>query len=450
MMNLCRVSCAGPAIVLVAFSLGGTFAPAQMGGMGSAVPTYADQPLGHWQDLLARHLGKDSVTDKEQCRRAAQALGRFGPGAKEAVPLLVRALQSPSTEVREFAVDALGRIGLEPQTVVPAIVAEADLPPEHINYALLAPFRRLAARALGRYGPAATAAVPVLEKALQNEDPLYRAQAAWALWRISQHPQAIPALRAALKRNESDTAFDAVLAVAEIGAGAKAVAPDLIEALDHPDPDVRRAAASALVPLGASHLEPVAQRLSDGGFQSPAAAAYVLGQFLDELRPRVFYHPLMDAQQLAAATRPVVRLAAPALVRLLAHSDAEVRQTAGQALSQMGLLAAPFLLQSLQSNKETVRPAAIDSLSRLEDYLPNASPVNLGMEVIKARLVPPLLELMKHAEPQVRRAAYRAFAKFSLGAEGKAAAPLLRNALRDQDLAIRRFAFEALQQQGEK
>jgi hypothetical protein len=27
---------------------------------------------------------------------------------------------------------------------------------------------------------------------------------------------------------------------------------------------------------------------------------------------------------------------------------------------------------------------------------------------------------------------------------------LLRSALRDQDLAIRRFAFEALQQQGEK
>jgi HEAT repeat protein len=57
---------------------------------------------------------------------------------------------------------------------------------------------------------------------------------------------------------------------------------------------------------------------------------------------------------------------------------------------------------------------------------------------------------MKHADPQVRRAAYRAFAKFSLGAEGKTAVPLLRGALRDQDLAIRRFAFEALQQQGEK
>ena len=94
----------------------------------------------------------------------------------------------------------------------------------------------------------------------------------------------------------------------------------------------------------------------------------------------------------------------------------------------MGLLAAPFLLQSLQSDRETVRPVSIEALSQLESYLPNASPVNPGMEVIKARLVPPLMELMKHSDPQVRRAAYRAFAKFSLGAEGKTAAPLLRTA----------------------
>ena len=61
-------------------------------------------------------------------------------------------------------------------------------------------------RQLGRFGPEAAAAVPMLEKALQNEDSLYRVQAALALWKILQHPQAIPTLRAALKRNESDTA----------------------------------------------------------------------------------------------------------------------------------------------------------------------------------------------------------------------------------------------------
>jgi len=438
-----RVSLAVAAALLVVLGLRAAPGQAQF---GAALPQYAGKPVSYWHDLLAEHLDKDTDEDKEECRRAAQALGQLGESAKGAIPRLVQALQSPSVEVRGFAVDALGRIRLEPQTVVPAIVAEADLAPGHINYAPLAPFRCLAARALGRFGPDAAAAVPMLERALKNEDPLYRVQAAWALWNIAQHPQAIPMLLAAVKSSDADAGFEAVLALSQLGADAQSAAPDLIQALNHPDADVRRAAASALVPLGVSHLEAVAQRLSQDGFSSPAAAAYVLGQFLDYLRPTVFYHPQMDAQNLAAASRPVVRVAAPALVRLLGHSDPEVRQTAVQSLAQMGLLAAPFLLQSLQGDDAAIRPAAIDALTRLEDHLPETSPANPGMAVITARLIPPLLELMKHSEPQVRRAAYRAFATFSLGAEGRAAEPLLRSALRDQDLVIRRFAFEALQQ----
>ena len=223
------------AALLAALGLGAASAHGQIGG---AVPTtYAGQPLSYWQDLLAQHLGKDSDADKEQCRRAAQALGQLGPGAKEAIPLLVQALQSPSLEVRGFAVDALGRIGLhaqfEAQAAVPAIMAEVDLPKEHINYAPLAAFRRLAARALGRIGLGATAAIPVLEKALQNEDPLYRVQAALALWKITSHPQAVPTLQAVLKLNDSEVVFEAVLALEQIGPNARTAAPDLMAALAH-------------------------------------------------------------------------------------------------------------------------------------------------------------------------------------------------------------------------
>ena len=413
------------------------------------VAQYGGKPVAFWVDLLARHLDGETEADWEECHRAAQALGQIGPPAKEAIPLLVRALQSVSLEVRCFAVDALGRIGLEPETVVPAIVTEADLPRDHINYGPLVPFRRLAARALGRIGSDSPAAMSMLERALQNEDPLYRVQAAWALWQITRHPRTMPTLQAVLKWNDPDAAFEAVLVLTELGDDAKPLAPDLIEALDDPDGDVRRAAAFALVALGTSHLESIAERLSQDGFQWPAAAAYVLGRYFDQLRPTVFYDPQMNAESLAAASRPVVRLAAPALVRLLAHSDLEVRQTAVRSLAQMGLLAAPFLVQSLPSADATGRAAAIDALTRLEDYLPEAIPPNPGMMVITSRLVSPLMELMQHTEPTVRRAAYRAFARFSFGAEGKAAEPLLRAALRDQDLAIRRFAFEALQQWGE-
>lgn len=415
----------------------------------AAAAQYAGQPASHWQNLLAQHLDKETDEDKEECRRAAQALGQIGPPAQAAIPLLVRALQSPAVEVRGFAVDALGRIGQQPESVVPAIVAEADLPPAHINYAPLAPFRCLAARALGRLGPKAVAAVPMLERALQNEDPLYRVQAAWALWEIAQHPQALPTLRAVLKQTDSEAAFGAALALAQLDDAAPSAAADLIEALDHPDADVRRAAASALVALGGSDWETVAARLLQGEFRAPAAAAYVLGQFLDRQRQTVFYAPELDAQQLAAAARPAVRAAAPALVRLLEDPDPEVRQTAVQSLARMGLLAAPFLLPRLDSANVAVCAAASDALTRMEDYLPETTTPNAGMALIMTRLIPPLLALMEHASPDVRRAAYRAFAKISWGAEARAAEPLLRKALRDQDLAIRRFAFEALQQLGE-
>ena len=50
----------------------------------------------------------------------------------------------------------------------------------------------------------------------------------------------------------------------------------------------------------------------------------------------------------------------------------------------MGLLAAPFVLPTLTSGDATVRPVAIETLTRLETYLPSVSPVNPGMEVIKA------------------------------------------------------------------
>ncbi len=445
------MSLLGPAALLATLGLGTASAPAQIGG---AVPRYAGQTISYWQDLLAQHVGKDSDEDKQQCRRAAQALGEIGPNAKDAIPLLVQALQSPSLEVRGFAVDALGRIGLgaqvEAQAAVPAIIAEVDLPKEHINYAALADFRRLAARALGRIGIGATAAVPVLEKALQNEDPLYRVQAALALWKIASHPQAVPALQAAFKLNDPEAAFEAILALGQIDPGAKAAAPDLVTALEHEDPDVRRAAADVLVKLGPSQLEPISQALAAGRIASPAAAAYALGEILDAMRQDVFYDPRMDAQRLAVATHTALRLVAPALIGLLPHADPEVRQTAIQSLSQMGLLAAPFLLQKLKADDAAVRPAAIAALTRLEDHLPAASPAGPGLEVFKANLVPRLMDLMRHADSQVRRAAYRAFARFAFGAGGKAATPLLRSALRDQDLSIRRYAFEALQQQGEK
>jgi HEAT repeat protein len=433
-----------PTFVLSLTLLAG-IASARVAAGDERTSTYAGKSAAQWQELLAAHLGKDSDADKEQCRRAAQALGQFGPAARDVVPLLIEALQSPSVEVRHFAVDALGRIGPEAREAVLPIVEEVDLPKDHVNYAPLAYFRRLAARALGRIGSSATEAVPVLQKALENEDPSYRLQAALALWKIARHPAALAALVAGLREGGAEEAFEAVTALSEIGSDAKPAAPALVEALAHEDPDVRRAAAEVLVGFGQPTLEPVARLLSTRP-AAPEAAAFALGELLAQQRQSVFYNRELDRDAFLAATRPVVRLAAPVLAALLADQREEVHQTAVRALSQMGLLAAPFLLQTLKGNDPAARQNAIKALQRLEPYLPSDSPSSPGMEMIKPRLVADLMELMKHDEVQVRTAAYRAFAAFSLGPAARAAVPLLRSALRAEDVSIARYAYEALQQ----
>jgi HEAT repeat protein len=48
--------------------------------------------------------------DPELRWRAAEALGRIGPGARDAVPDLTAALKDPDEAVRRWAAWALGRV----------------------------------------------------------------------------------------------------------------------------------------------------------------------------------------------------------------------------------------------------------------------------------------------------------------------------------------------------
>src|SRR5439155_8038 len=91
--------------------------------------------------------------------RAAEALGRIGPAAKEAVPALARAMKDKDeVSVRAAAAEALGRVGA---AAVPELI-EALKGKD-------AGQRALAAGALGRIGPGAKEAVPALEKVLDDK-----------------------------------------------------------------------------------------------------------------------------------------------------------------------------------------------------------------------------------------------------------------------------------------
>jgi HEAT repeat protein len=222
----------------------------------------------------------------------------------------------------------------------------------------------------------------------------------------------------------------------------------LIAALDHPQGDVRRAAADVLARLGPSQIEPVARCIARGardGRESAAPAAYALGQMIATLRQEVFYAPDVEPARFNAAAGPVVRFAAPALVALLSDERDAVRQAAQRSLAQMGILAMPILLDVLGSSDAVARRAAIETLVRLDDYLPpdsNRPQLAALHDVLLARL----MDRMQHADPQVRAAAFRAFAGLSFGEAGQAALPLLRRALRDENLAVRRYASQSLRE----
>lgn len=413
----------------------------------SASTVYQGKTVQEWSAVLKDNLERNTPEAKEACRKSSQAIGQFGQSALPAVPLLSKALESPSPEAREYAVDALGRIGPQAKAAVPAIVAGLSLPKSDESYELLSNFRRLAAKALGRIGPEAQAAVPILKQALQDDDAVYRVAAALALWRIGRAPEALPALQAVLESKGLDGPYQAAMALLEIGPEAKPAIPLLVSCLRREEADVRRAAAKVLAAFGPVVLVPVAQALTEPGNDHPEPAAYVLGEVLAQLRQQAVYNPQLAQAQFTTDVEPAMKWASPALGGLLLHPREEVRQDAIRALAQMGWPALPLLLKALDSENAAVRAAAIEVLVRIEqDLPPRESPVNAGLQQIKQDAVPPLLKLLKHADPKVRESVCRVLAEFGLGAVAQDAEPQLRELLKDQDVAVRRYASKALEQ----
>jgi HEAT repeat protein len=131
----------------------------------SAAVAQSERGLADWQ----RDLANASVDVRA---RAAQALSAFD---QRAVPALTSALGDREYLVRVSAAAALMKIG--PRPVVPSMI-EALRRKE-------APIRANAAVVLGAFGPAATPAVPALNRALTDANPRVRELAGEALGRIT-------------------------------------------------------------------------------------------------------------------------------------------------------------------------------------------------------------------------------------------------------------------------
>jgi HEAT repeat protein len=231
---------------------------------------------------LARVMRDDNDTDAR--RNAARALAQVG--AYGAVPALTKALKDEAHTVRMAAAGALVQLGADPQTVLPVLtkalksaradeqVAAArilgDLGPEAVP-ALLAIQNELVEsdaqlgyyllEALGRIGPEAKNVVPSIQAKVKGDEnlPLFRVNAAAALWRVARDEEAVKLLRAAAagkklsrplpyvalwrldrakdtlevfaKQLMAEDREEVLSAIEALGPHAKAAVPDLVKAL---------------------------------------------------------------------------------------------------------------------------------------------------------------------------------------------------------------------------
>ena len=144
--------------------------------------------------------------DKDVRRRAADALGKIGSGAKVSVPALIKVFKEDEG-VRWSAANALRRIGPEAKAAVPALIEfliDKGINGRNVAWVLggigteAGPalievlkdknknqdVRLSAALALGYMGPTGKAAVPALTEAIKDKDDGISGMAMWALWNI--------------------------------------------------------------------------------------------------------------------------------------------------------------------------------------------------------------------------------------------------------------------------
>jgi len=364
-------------------------------------------------DPLLRLVDEAKSPRRGELLAAADALGRLGEA--RAVEPLVRLFARSDATVRQVVVQALDRLGWQPQDGeiaarywilkrdwerCAALGVDATPP-------LLETLRdgdssvaAGAAAALGRTGDL-RAVKPLIEMA-RHADAAVRAAVVGALGALGD-TRAIMPLIAAIEDPEVGVVMAAVDALGQIGAPG---IPPLLEALRGSNADLRGVAARALAQIGAPALGPLIRALSDRDVHVVVGAAEALGRIGDK-----------------RAVDP-----------LLAHLENEtshVRQAACRALGEIGDQKAVMpLTEMLKDGDYDVRFAATAALGKVRD----------------PRAVQPLIAALKHENPDVREAA-----AVALGQSGDdwAIEPLLA-VLSDGRFSVQMAAARALGNLGER
>ncbi len=275
------------------------------------------------------------------------------------IPGLLKNLDQDDPQLRQAAIEALGRVG-DSAALEPLLAALEEADP-----ALSQAASQAAQQVLARL--ADPAAIPTLDQALQHSDPAIRRAALDAIGRLGG-VEALDPLAAALSDPQLELRQAAATRLAQVIQGLEQAgdSPALQAALAHTHPQVRGQAAAALGRLG-----------GEGALESLLAA-------LQDDDPSV-------RQALVSA---LAELGEPALAALseLFYDDPALRELAGEALAGFGPLAAPSLAPALQSPDPALRLAAIQALGETGDET----------------IVPQLLPLLSDPDPELHLAVTQA------------------------------------------
>ncbi len=291
-------------------------------------------------------------------RKAASALGRIGPAAKDAAPALIHAMENdPEKSVRYNSVVALGRIGAASKETVPALINIFENNKEKN-------VRQNAISALGRIGPAAKDAVPALVHAMENDpEKSVRYSSAEALGKIGPNAkEAVPALIKILENDlDANNRQNAASAIGGIGAAAKEAVPTLINIFENDTEErVRQSAASALGRIGPAAKEAVPTLIK------------ILENDLDANNRRY-------AASALGGIGPETKNVIPALITALKNdADKYVRQSAASALGRIGPEARDAvhaLIHAMENDtNEDVRWSAAEALGGIGPAAKEAVP----------------------------------------------------------------------------
>jgi HEAT repeat protein len=179
-----------------------------------------------------------NAPEPEARSRAGDVLAKMGKEAAPAKADMVAALSDSDSLVRAVATRAIGELAPDVPGAVPALV---KLFPD-IE----------AIRAVAKFGPAGSDAVPALTALLTHENPTVRWQAIRTLGKIREPslPTLPDLMRLTLSDPDALVREHAAEAMGDIGPAAAAGVPALVKALKDPDPRVRRDAIRSLGQIG--------------------------------------------------------------------------------------------------------------------------------------------------------------------------------------------------------